>query len=176
MAGTATHLHTVPTPVPAPVRLWGNHPAGRALRGSRVPSSTARGVDAAAGVVPLRPALAEVVPLRARRAVGEGAELPGRPGPVRLTRRGRRLVAGLALGAVLTVSAVVGGALLDGSDSPALELAGRSSVVVHSGDTLWSIAESLAPDTDPRDVVDALQEVNGLSGASLVPGQVLLLP
>jgi LysM repeat protein len=47
---------------------------------------------------------------------------------------------------------------------------------VHSGDTLWSIAESLAPDTDPRDVVDALQEVNGLSGASLVPGQVLLLP
>ncbi|MFC7573277.1 LysM peptidoglycan-binding domain-containing protein [Klenkia terrae] len=59
---------------------------------------------------------------------------------------------------------------------PALELAGRSSVVVHSGDTLWSIAEAVAPDTDPRVVVDAIQEANGLSGAGLVPGQVLVLP
>ncbi|MEI4272653.1 LysM peptidoglycan-binding domain-containing protein [Klenkia sp. LSe6-5] len=96
--------------------------------------------------------------------------------PVRLTRRGRRVLAGLGVGAVVAVSAVVGSAVLGSADEPALELAGRSSVVVHSGDTLWSIAQSIAPDVDPRAVVDALQEVNGLTDASLVPGQVLLLP
>jgi Tfp pilus assembly protein FimV len=86
------------------------------------------------------------------------------------------VVAGLGVGAALALVAAVGGAVLGGDDTPALELAGRSSVVVHSGDTLWSIAVSIAPDTDPREVVDALQEVNGLTDASLVPGQTLLLP
>ncbi len=74
--------------------------------------------------------------------------------------------------AAVAVPALTGSA---GAD-PALELAGRSSVVVHSGDTLWSIAESVAPDADPRAVVDAIQEANGLAGAGLVPGQVLVLP
>ncbi|SCX59822.1 LysM domain-containing protein [Klenkia marina] len=171
MAGTATHLHTVPTPAPVAVRRRGNHPAGRALAAPSRPAVDAR-VERPV-VVPLRPALAEVVPLPARAARPDRQQVPG---PVRLTRRGRRVVAGLGVGAALALAAVVGGAALDSSAGPALELAGRSTVTVHSGDTLWSIAVAVAPDTDPREVVDALQEVNDLTGAALVPGQVLLLP
>jgi hypothetical protein len=42
-------------------------------------------------------------------------------------------------------------------------------VVVRPGDTLWSIATSLAPDDDVRAVVDELAERAG--GADLQPGQ-----
>jgi nucleoid-associated protein YgaU len=50
------------------------------------------------------------------------------------------------------------------------------SVTVQPGDTLWSIATSLDGDGDVRAVVDEIQELNGLNGAALVPGQTLLLP
>jgi nucleoid-associated protein YgaU len=49
-------------------------------------------------------------------------------------------------------------------------------VVVRSGDTLWSIASSVAGAHDVRQVVDRIQQVNGLRGSDLVPGQVLRLP
>lgn len=195
MASTASPLHSVPSPAPAdiagptsgpasralprvPVRVSaarGNHPAGRALPRPAV----GRVGESLATVVPLRRAGAVVVPLRAgtpRVAPGD----PGRAGEaargarLRLTRRGRVVLGGLGVVAALGVAAVVG-PVLDGAD-PALELAGQTSVVVHSGDTLWSIAESVAPDTDPRAVVDALRELNGLADLGLVPGQVLILP
>ncbi len=197
MASTATTLRTAPAPAPtalptaipngvpgptvgrrrgAPVGGGrGNHPAGRAL-----PREAGASAPSVAPVVPLRRPGAVVVPLR--RAAPTAALLPAGPAaaaaPVRLrlTRRGRLVLSGLgvvtALGVAFSVAALTGGT---GAD-PALELAGRSSVVVHSGDTLWSIAESVAPGTDPRLVVDALQEANGLSGSGLVPGQVLVLP
>jgi nucleoid-associated protein YgaU len=57
-----------------------------------------------------------------------------------------------------------------------LRLAGVTSVVVHEGDTLWSIASSLGGDGDVRAVIDEIQRLNGLEGADLVPGQVLQLP
>jgi nucleoid-associated protein YgaU len=93
---------------------------------------------------------------------------------LRLTRRGRRLVAGLCVAAGIGLAMVV--AAVAGPDPGGLRLAGDSSVVVRSGDTLWSIAVDLAPEEDPRAVVHALVEVNGLDGVGLVPGQVLELP
>lgn len=48
--------------------------------------------------------------------------------------------------------------------------------VVQPGDTLWSIATRLQTGRDPRQVVDAVARRNGLQDASLVPGQVLVLP
>ncbi|SDP40653.1 LysM domain-containing protein [Klenkia soli] len=190
----------MPTALPAPVvraqagrgdLRRGNHPAGRALSRSAV--ATPGG--SIAPVLPLRPAGAVVVPLRpgAPRAVPAPAvsvpavpavpvapaaaadPAPVGPARLRLTRRGRVVLSGLGVVAALGVAAVVGPAL-GGAGDPALELAGRSSVVVHSGDTLWSIAESVAPDVDPRGVVDALREANGLEDTRLVPGQVLVLP
>jgi LysM repeat protein len=46
--------------------------------------------------------------------------------------------------------------------------------VVQPGDTLWSIAEAIAPDTDVRITVDQLVAINGDS--PIVPGQELELP
>ncbi|MCW2678112.1 MAG: hypothetical protein JWR70_3152 [Modestobacter sp.] len=97
------------------------------------------------------------------------------PPPLRLTRRGRRLVAALSIATGLVVAGTTAATVLDGPDA-GLQLAGRSSVVVESGDTLWSIARELAPQEDVRAVVDALAEVNGLDDTLLVPGQVLRLP
>jgi nucleoid-associated protein YgaU len=46
--------------------------------------------------------------------------------------------------------------------------------VVQPHDTLWSIASSGY--NDPRQGVWEIKERNGLSGATIVPGQVLVLP
>jgi Tfp pilus assembly protein FimV len=56
----------------------------------------------------------------------------------------------------------------DGPERPAP----RVTYVVESGDTLWSIAERVAPGHDPRPVVDALIEANDLGGG-LQAGQEL---
>jgi nucleoid-associated protein YgaU len=111
---------------------------------------------------------------------GTRAARPSRPAParrapvrLRLTRRARRLAFVLAVGVGVALGSWLD-SLFGGAGE--LRLAGESSVVVHSGDTLWSIATSVAGDDDVRAVVDEIQRANGLHGADLVPGQVLLLP
>jgi LysM repeat protein len=54
--------------------------------------------------------------------------------------------------------------------------AGGAEVVVQRGDTLWSIAERIHPDADPRSVAADLMSVNGLVTPSLDVGQHLRLP
>jgi nucleoid-associated protein YgaU len=127
------------------------HPAGSALR---------RGATAPAASRPDRPA--------DRAGSGGG-------GPVRLTARGRRLVAALGLTAGLGVAGLACSAVQGGSGN-GLHLAGQSSVVVRPGDTVWSVASSVAGDQDVRVVVDRIQDLNRLHGSDLVPGQVLRLP
>jgi nucleoid-associated protein YgaU len=116
---------------------------------------------------------------RAMRAHPAGRALQAGPGaprtPLRLTARGRRLVAVLALAATVGLAALVGG-LVAGRGPEALHLAGQSSVVVQPGDTLWSIASSVAGDEDVRAVVDRIQRVNGLRDSEILPGEVLRLP
>ena len=46
--------------------------------------------------------------------------------------------------------------------------------VVQAHDTLWSIASSGY--SDPRQGIWEIKERNGLRGATIVPGQVLVLP
>jgi hypothetical protein len=48
------------------------------------------------------------------------------------------------------------------------------SYVVQPYDTLWSIAA--AEYADPREGVWEIRQRNGLAGATIVPGQVLVLP
>ncbi|WP_157944136.1 LysM peptidoglycan-binding domain-containing protein [Blastococcus atacamensis] len=97
------------------------------------------------------------------------------PAPrLRLTARGRRLVAVLALS--LGVGVLALGDALSGGDEDGLELMGTSSVVVERGDTLWGIAGSVAGDEDIREVVARIVELNGLDGGRIAPGQVLQLP
>ena len=93
---------------------------------------------------------------------------------VRFTRRAHRLAVALALCGGVLAGSLLGQLFPDGG--PGLRLAGTSSVVVEQGDTLWSIATSVAAEEDVRVVVDRIQELNGLRSSEVVPGQVLLLP
>lgn len=49
-------------------------------------------------------------------------------------------------------------------------------IQVASGQSLWQLAESIAPDADPRDVVSDLIHFNRLGSADVHPGQQLALP
>ena len=101
-----------------------------------------------------------------------------RPTRLRLTVRGRRVLAALAaVPAVVAVAIAMisGGAALASRDS-GVSSQSFSSVTVSYGDTLWSIAESVAPEADPRDVVDAIVRLNALDGVSLEAGQSIAIP
>jgi LysM domain len=100
---------------------------------------------------------------------------PAGTSPLRLTRRGRRLLAAVFLVLGMAIAATTAAAVLDAGGS-GLRPAGHSSVVVEPGDTLWSIARQVAPEEDTRAVVDAIEDVNELDSTLLVPGQVLQLP
>ncbi|WP_353816709.1 LysM peptidoglycan-binding domain-containing protein [Agromyces sp. SYSU T00266] len=97
---------------------------------------------------------------------------------LRLTRRGRVVVTGLAalplvlgalIGALSSGGAVAG--IDDGRAPAAFE-----TVEVGAGDTLWGIAEAIAPSSDPRDVIYEIMRLNGLDDAVVQPGQQLVLP
>ena len=122
----------------------------------------------------------------ARREVRGSASQAARPGAtrrsvqvsarrvrLRLTQRARRLAVVLALAAGVALGSWLGPLL--GGDGE-LRLAGEGSVIVRSGDTLWSIATSLDADGDVRGLIDEIQRLNGLEGGVLEPGQVLELP
>ncbi|MBO0825689.1 MAG: LysM peptidoglycan-binding domain-containing protein [Actinobacteria bacterium] len=103
------------------------------------------------------------------------------PAPIRLTRRGRRLVVALAVTVIAAIwfaigVAVAGGAgsASGGQDQPRYK--GMREIVVRQGQTLWSIASAAEPGDDPRDVVAEIMSANALPSADLSPGQLLWVP
>ncbi|RIX31449.1 LysM peptidoglycan-binding domain-containing protein [Amnibacterium setariae] len=121
----------------------------------------------------VRPAVAGT---RSAAAAARPAATASRPTRLRLTRRGRVVL--VVLPALLALS----GALLAAAPGTA-EAAPRTeprtavrTVVVGTGDTLWTIAERVAPHADPRGTVAALERANGLDGAVIQAGEVLVLP
>lgn len=93
--------------------------------------------------------------------------------PLRLTRRGVAAVS-VVVGVLATALVLTAWASAPSSGASGAHAATPDTVVVHAGDTLWSIAGSVAPSRDPRAEVADLQRVNHLpDGAALVPGQVL---
>jgi nucleoid-associated protein YgaU len=81
---------------------------------------------------------------------------------------GSRLIyLGVALALLLTVA--LGAARPSGGATP------EARYVVQPGDTLWTIAEQRYGG-DPRKGIWKLREANQLSGSSLQPGDVLLVP
>jgi hypothetical protein len=104
-----------------------------------------------------------------------GAQLAAQPAiaPLRLTRRGT-VVASLAVGLLGGVMLLVAYLSWPAATVPAVPAAVPNSVVtVQPGDTLWSIAQAVAPNRDPRAVVADLQSRNHLSDVGLSPGQTL---
>ena len=82
----------------------------------------------------------------------------------------RRRVAAVALGlGLVVIGSHAASAVVVGISHPG------SHVVVHyrvqPGDTMWSIARRVAPNSDPREIVDLLVEAHG--STSLQPGDVI---
>ena len=93
----------------------------------------------------------------------------------RLTRRGRLVMSAAWL--VLLVVGVLGVVRpWAGAPEPG-EVAERATVRIDPGDTLWDVAGRVAPESDRREVVSAIVEMNDLSSAGDIrPGDRLVLP
>ena len=57
------------------------------------------------------------------------------------------------------------------SQGPATQI-----VVVQPGESLWSIAQTIAPGADPRETVSRIRDLNGMTSAVVVKGQSLIVP
>lgn len=113
-----------------------------------------------------RPVLTPV----ASRCVSDGHG----PVAVRVTCRGRIVL--VLLVAAVAVVAFFAGRASGTTASPDRPGAATATVVVHRGDTLWSISRAVAPARDPRRTVEQLRRLNHLRGADVTAGQRLLLP
>ncbi len=89
--------------------------------------------------------------------------------PYRMSRRARLAITLTMLAAALIVGI---GALVGPSATPAV----TGTVTVTSGDSLWSIARYIAPESDPRDVIAQIEQLNGLSSSTISVGLVLTVP
>ncbi|MFF2052237.1 LysM peptidoglycan-binding domain-containing protein [Leifsonia sp. NPDC058194] len=114
-------------------------------------------------------------------AMGSFHSIPALPAGartrLRLTRRGRAVLTAL-LALPLVIGAVVfalnGGGAVATSEQTHVSF---QHVTVESGDSLWAVAERIAPSADPRDVIADLVQLNGLDGSGVVsPGQQLAIP
>ena len=93
-----------------------------------------------------------------------------------LTKRGRNVFTAIAATPLVIAAlffALNGGiatASLDGSD------AAFQYVTVASGQSLWQVAETIAPAADPRDVIIEIMKLNQLQSADVFAGQELAIP
>ncbi|WP_422880324.1 LysM peptidoglycan-binding domain-containing protein [Microbacterium gawkjiense] len=97
---------------------------------------------------------------------------------LRMTTRGRRVLATLA---ALPAVVALGVGILSGGGALASGDAGASAgsfdtVTVMPGESLWSIAQDIAPDSDPRDVIDEIVRLNALSSSAVDAGQSIAIP
>lgn len=95
---------------------------------------------------------------------------------LRLTRRGRIVFTTLA-----AIPLVVGALIfvLGGGIAVATGGAARVQfeyVTIHTGQSLWQLAERIAPEADPRDFIADIVSLNRLEADSVQPGQRLAIP
>jgi hypothetical protein len=147
------------------------------------PTRPARPVSLPAGlrleparVAPQRPILPPPPPRGWPSRTGQTRTRPTRTRPTRtrLTRRGRLVLLGLCaliLLAVISVGRAGSQAATATETGPTLQ-----QTTVQQGETLWAVAQRIAPQNDPREVVAQIRRINHLQTSSLRVGQQLLLP
>ena len=97
-------------------------------------------------------------------------------GKLRLTKRGRGVLTFLAATPLVIAAflfALNGGgatASLEGSTVP------FEYVTVEPGQSLWQLAEDIAPQSDPREVIAQFVQLNQLESADVYAGQELAIP
>lgn len=95
---------------------------------------------------------------------------PGSPAP----RRGGAL---RVLAVVVATVAVVCGLGALGQRAGARDVPGAvAEVRVGAGETLWDVAERVAPGSDEQAVAARIRELNGLAGSAVRPGQEIRVP
>jgi len=95
---------------------------------------------------------------------------------LRITRRGRAVLTlliaiPLAIGAAVTGVGAIGAAA--GTHGSA---ATYQYLTVEPGESLWQVAQSVAPTADPREVVADILSLNNLSSGDVQSGQRLAIP
>lgn len=96
----------------------------------------------------------------------------GYPGPVRLTKRGRRVVAILVflpIALFFWLSSSHGVSAADTNPT-------TKTIVVEPGQSLWDVAVAATPSSDPRKTVFEIKKINHLSNSDVYPGQALVIP
>jgi hypothetical protein len=125
---------------------------------------------------PGQTARAQAAPGQATR--GQAARAQATDMPLRLTRRGRVVIAVAAAILVAAVSLIAAGAVqaADRSAPPRVAEQNLARVVVRPGQNLWTVAERADPGADTRQVIQQIVELNGLTGDAVVAGQLLWVP
>jgi LysM repeat protein len=124
--------------------------------------------------IAINPSLAKV------KKFNHGAKTPvnRQDSRVRLTPRGRFL-ARLAVITSLSILLLSGFAAVTGASAGSAETAIPTpyiKVSVKPGETLWSIAASIAPEGDRRSLVADMVEANRLKSPELQAGQKIYIP
>ncbi|MFD1211615.1 LysM peptidoglycan-binding domain-containing protein [Arthrobacter sp. GCM10027362] len=112
------------------------------------------------------------------------AQLAAQPAPVkpvrstiRLTRRGRLVLAGLPLMLGAGLMLLLAGAFSSPAKaSGALSAPETVRVTVGAGQTLWDISTSVAPQRHPQEVIAEIVQLNNLEGTIVHAGQQVFVP
>ena len=98
--------------------------------------------------------------------------------PLRLTRRGRVVIAIAAALLVTMVSLLLAGVAQATNHGPSHRAARQNlvQVIVRPGQSLWSVAENAHPDQDTRAVIQQIIDLNSLNGDTVLAGQQLWVP
>ena len=91
---------------------------------------------------------------------------------MKLTVRGRRVVALLALLPIFVAF------LLIGTRAAQADASGPTTAVVkvEAGQSLWDVAVAIAPNEDPRSTIWTIKALNGLETSEVQAGQALIVP
>jgi len=91
---------------------------------------------------------------------------------MKLTVRGRRVVALLALLPIFVAF------LLIGTRAAQADASGPTTAVVkvEAGQSLWDVAVAIAPNEDPRSTIWTIKALNGLDTSEVQAGQALTVP
>ena len=94
--------------------------------------------------------------------------------PIRLTRRGRRVVAFLAAIPFMIAFLLIGMKVAQASDSQTNQT--TKTVVVKQGQSLWDVAIATGLDRDPRETIWMIQQLNSMQTSEVLAGQELIVP
>jgi hypothetical protein len=111
-------------------------------------------------------------------AVRSGRQRDTPAAPLRLTRRGRVVVATAVALLVTVISLFVAGVAQATNHGPSAHAARQNlvQVVVRPGQSLWSVAESADPGQDTRAVIQQIIDLNSLNGDTVFAGQQIWVP